>query len=68
MKTPEMMEAVPGRDADATTTHDPGVEITSERAAESKRKAEFRSAIEASTARIMSIALTRGPDLDPEAA
>jgi len=37
--------------------------------AESKRKNEFRSAIEASTARILNIARTRGPaDSDPEAA
>ena len=37
------------------------------RAEDSKRKAEFRAAIEASTARILNIALTRGP-ADPEAA
>jgi len=44
-------------------------EIQNTRAVESKRRAEFRSAIEASTARILSIAMTRGPaDPDPEAA
>ena len=46
-----------------------GFELQSARAAESRRKAEYRIAIEASTARILSIALTRGPvDSDPEAA
>jgi hypothetical protein len=44
-------------------------ELQKTRAAKSRRKAEYRTAIEASTARILSIALTRGPaDSDPEAA
>jgi len=45
------------------------MEIQNTRLAEALRKEEFRTAIEASTARILSIALTRGTfDPDPEAA
>ncbi|HXL14798.1 MAG TPA: hypothetical protein VN972_01840 [Methylomirabilota bacterium] len=47
----------------------PELEIQNNRLAEALRKEEFRTAIEASTARILSIALTRGTfDPDPEAA
>ena len=49
--------------------HPPELEIQNTRLAETLRKEEFRIAIEASTARILSIALTRGTfDPDPEAA
>jgi len=47
----------------------PKLEVKNTRLAETLRKEEFRIAIEASTARILSIALTRGTlDPDPEAA
>ncbi len=47
----------------------PELEIKNTRLAETLRGEEFRIAIEASTARILSIALTRGTlDPDPEAA
>jgi thiazole synthase ThiGH ThiG subunit len=42
--------------------------VASTRAADSKNKAELRKSIEASTARLVTIAMTRDPDLDPEAA
>jgi hypothetical protein len=63
----------PDEKAEVVTTRVEGAssefDIQNTRAADSKRRAEFRSAIEASTARILSIALTRGPaDPDPEAA
>jgi len=65
MHRDEKVEAVPTRVEGASSEF----EVQSSRAAESRRKTEFRSAIEASTARILSIALTRGPaDSDPEAA
>jgi len=57
MKTPEKRDVVPSEK-----------ETASARVADSVRKTEFRTAIEASTARIISIALTRGIDPDPEAA
>jgi hypothetical protein len=45
------------------------LEVQNMRLAEALRKAEFRIAIEASTARILGLALTRNPmDTDPEAA
>ena len=45
------------------------LEVQNTRLAEALRKAEFRIAIEASTARILGLALTRNPmDTDPEAA
>ena len=44
------------------------LETPSARAADPKRKAEYRSAIEASTARILKIAMTRGTEPDPDAA
>ena len=45
------------------------LEAQDTRLAEALRKAEFRIAIEASTARILGLALTRGPvDTDPEVA
>jgi len=44
-------------------------EVSKKNAAESGRRSEYRTAIEASTARILRIALARGPvDSDPEAA
>ena len=44
-------------------------QVQNTRLAEALRKAEFRIAIEASTARILGLALTRGPvDTDPEVA
>ena len=44
-------------------------ELPKTTAAESGRRSEYRTAIEASTARILSIAMARGPvDSDPEAA
>jgi hypothetical protein len=45
------------------------LEVQNTRLAEALRKAEFRIAIEASTARILGLALTRGSvDTDPEVA
>jgi hypothetical protein len=45
------------------------LDIQNARLAAALRKAELRLAIEASTARILSLALTRGPvDADPEVA
>jgi len=45
------------------------LEAQNTRLAAALRKAEFRIAIEASTARILGLALTRGPvDTDPEVA
>ena len=45
------------------------LEVQNTRLAEALRKAEFRIAIEASTARILGFALTRDPvDTDPEVA
>ena len=45
------------------------LKVQNTRLAEALRKAEFRIAIEASTARILGLALTRGPvDTDPEVA
>lgn len=46
---------------------DETLEVVRARAENSKRKADLRAAIEASTARILNIARTRGP-ADPEAA
>jgi len=65
MKKDEMLEVARAR-AEAGTTE---AEIRTARDGNTKRKAEFKTAIEASTARILNIALTRGPtDSDPEAA
>ena len=45
------------------------IEIPNPRLAEALRKTDLRIAIEASTARILTLAMTRGPvDSDPEAA
>ena len=45
------------------------LEIPNPRLAEALRKTDLRIAIEASTARILTLAMTRGPvDPDPEAA
>ena len=62
MKKDEMLDVVRAR-AEAGTSE---AEKRADRA-EDKQKAKFRAAIEASTARILNIALTRGP-ADPEAA
>jgi hypothetical protein len=57
MKKDEMLEVARARDEAVMTE------------AERERKTRLRSAIEASTARILNIARTRGPaDSDPEAA
>ena len=65
MHPEDLVEVGPTRGESASSEF----EVQSTRAADSRRRAEFRSAIEASTARILSIALTRGPaDPDPEAA
>jgi len=65
MHRPEKVEVVQPRAEGASSEF----ELQNTRAAESRRRAEYRTAIEASTARILSIALTRGPvDSDPEAA
>ena len=64
MKRPEMIDIVPPR----SVTHQAELEISNTQLAEALRKEEFRIAIEASTARILSIA-PYGPDeSDPEAA
>jgi len=48
---------------------DAELEVQNTRLAEALRKAQFRIAIEASTARILGLALTRGSvDTDPEVA
>ena len=68
MKTPEKSDVVQARNGGGEGRTNRSELETSSSRADSKRISEFRSAIEASTARIMSIAITRGTDLDPEAA
>ena len=65
MRTPEKKDVVPGREVRSVPSE---TETARPRVADAARKTEFRTAIEASTARIISIALTRGIDPDPEAA
>jgi len=56
--TEKTMEILPARESGAARS----------KVAETKRKAELRKSIEASTARLMTIAMSRDPDSDPEAA
>jgi len=64
MKRDEVIEVVSTR----SVAHQAELEVSNTRLAEALRKEEFRIAIEASTARILSIA-PYGPDeSDPEAA
>jgi hypothetical protein len=60
MKKTESMEAIQTRRSDVT--------VAGTRVVDSKRKAELRKSIEASTARLVTIAMSRDPDSDPEAA
>jgi len=61
MKAGKAAEVTQAREKDRTE-----LEVQNTHLAEALRKAEFRIAIEASTARILGLALTRGPlDEDP---
>ena len=62
MKRSQTMEVIQPRDAQRS------VKVASTRTADSKSKAELRKSIEASTARLVTIAMARDPDSDPEAA
>jgi len=65
MKKHEPIDVVPAREGVVTQS---SATSMSARAADSKNKTELRKSIEASTARLMTIAMTRGSDSDPEAA
>jgi len=64
MKRPETIEVVTTR----RVAHQAELEISNTQLAAALRKEEFRTAIEASTARILSIALHGLDETDPEAA
>jgi hypothetical protein len=64
MKRAETIEVVTTR----SVAHQAELETSNTQLAEALRKDEFRIAIEASTARILSIALYGPDDSDPEAA
>jgi len=64
MKRDEGIEVVSTR----SVAHQAELEVSNTRLAEALRKEEFRSAIEASTARILSIAPCDPDESDPEAA